>query len=362
MSVEPLFLELIQLAVGTRDRLSKVPSEEEWQKIYAQATKQSLMGILYSGIEIQNKTDVVVLPPDDLFFIRYGDVAKIEHLNKKRNDAAAALYTIFKNGGLRSCVLKGQGLALLYPDPLKRQSGDIDLWVEGSREEILRFLKDSGFETGKVVIHHVDAHVIADVETEIHFLPSYSYNYLRYLKYKKFFKEEADRQFEHFDGQRGFAYPTNPFNAVYLLLHIFRHVFSEGIGLRQLMDYYYVLTQLTDEEREWAYGKLRWLGLERMTGAVMYVLKRVFLIEDRYLLCSPLEKEGEFLLDEIFQGGNFGQYGKQYNKTKSSKGLKLYLLRLKRLRKVAGLCPSEVLWAPFWKPCHWLWRKAKGYA
>lgn len=244
---------------------------------------------------------------------------------------------------------------------LRRQPGDIDLWVEGGREKVLQFLKSSYLKAGTVVIHHVDASIIDGVETEVHFLPSYSYNYLRYIKYKKFFEEEANQQFDHFDERVGFAYPTNRFNAVYLMMHIFRHVFHEGIGLRQLMDYYFVLIHLTDEERKWAYGKLKWLGLGKVTSAVMYVMKAVFLMDDKYLLCSPSEKTGKYLLEEIIAGGNFGKFGEQYESAHSGSSFNLYLKNLKRLGKVYFLCPSEVLWAPIWKPTHWIWRKWKGY-
>ena len=358
-----LFVELIQIALGTRTVLSRVPSEDDWQQIYEIAAKQSLVGVVLHGIEELRAKNAELSVPKILLLQWIGEVQVIEQQNKKLNEAAGHLTSIFKNGGLRSCVLKGQGVARMYGESLslRRQPGDIDLWVEGGREKVLQFLKSRYLKTGTVVIHHVDTSIIDGVETEVHFLPSYSYNYLRYIKYKKFFREEANQQFDHFDEQVGFAYPTNRFNAVYLMMHIFRHVFHEGIGLRQLMDYYFVLIHLTDEERKWAYGRLKWLGLGKVTCAVMYVMKAVFLMDDRYLLCSPSEKTGQYLLEEILAGGNFGKFGDQYESAHNGSGLNLYLKNLKRLGKVYPLCPSEVLWAPVWKPTHWLWRKCKGY-
>ena len=358
---QKLFFELIQVAIGRRDRLSRMPTAEEWQCLYGEAIKQSLVGVLMSGVERLYEKDAALKPPMTVFFEWVGNVSQIEESNKRLNDAAAQLKRVFETGGVRTCVLKGQGVAMLYPEPLRRQPGDIDLWVEGSRAHTLDFLKNSFLRTGRVVIHHVDAHIIEGVETEIHFLPSFSYNYFRYIKFKRFFKEEADKQFGHFDERLGFAYPTNRFNAVYLMMHIFRHVFHEGIGLRQLLDYYYVLKQLSEEERQWAYEKLKRLGLETVTGAVMYVLACVFLLEEKYLLCAPIERYGKFLLEEISRGGNFGKYDGQYQLVHGKNGLILYLANLKRLLKVFSLCPSEVLWAPVWKPSHWLWRKYKGY-
>ena len=358
-----LFVELIQLALGTRTVLSRIPSENEWQQIYDRAAKHSLVGVVLHGIEELRAKNAELSVPKMLLLQWIGEVQIIEQRNKEMNEAAELLTRIFNNGGLRSCVLKGQGVARMYDGSLslRRQPGDIDIWVEGERDDILKFLKEKHLKTGKIVIHHVDTSIIDGVETEVHFLPSYTYDYLRYLKYKRFFKEEANLQFDHFDERVGFAYPTNRFNAVYLMMHIFRHVFHEGIGLRQLMDYYFVLTHLTDEERMWAYGKLKWLGLGNVTSAVMYVMKTVFQMDDKYLLYSPSEKTGKYLLEEIIAGGNFGKFGVQYEAAHSGSSFNLYLKNLKRLGKVYSLCPSEVLWAPIWKPSHWLWRKWKGY-
>lgn len=202
-----LFVELIQIALGTRTVLSRIPSEDEWQQIYEIAAKQSLVGVVLSGIEVIRAKSVELSVPKMLLLQWIGEVQMIEQQNKKLNEAAEHLTSIFKNGGLRSCVLKGQGVARLYdvrckksdvrsqnseqlhdslkfqeslgasePLSLRRQPGDIDLWVEGGREKVLQFLKNSFLKTGTVVIHHVDASIIEGVETEVHFLPSYSYN------------------------------------------------------------------------------------------------------------------------------------------------------------------------------------------
>ena len=222
-----LFVELIQVAFGTRTVLSRIPSEDDWLQIYDTAAKQSLVGIVLSGIEIIRTKNVELSVPKILLLQWIGEVQMIEQQNKKLNEAAEHLTRIFKNGGLRSCVLKGQGVARLYDGALslRRQPGDIDLWVEGGREKVLQFLKSSYLKIGTVVIHHVDASIVDVVETEVHFLPSYSYNYLRYIKYKQFFYFLLYQQFDHFDEQVGFAYPPNRFNHVYLMMHIFRHVY-----------------------------------------------------------------------------------------------------------------------------------------
>ena len=109
-----LFVELIQIALGTRTVLSRIPSENEWQQIYEIAAKQSLVGIVLSGIEVIRAKNVELSVPKILLLQWIGEVQMIEQQNKKLNEAAEHLIRVFKNGRLRSCVLKGQGVARLY--------------------------------------------------------------------------------------------------------------------------------------------------------------------------------------------------------------------------------------------------------
>lgn len=74
------------------------------------------------------------------------------------------------------------------------------------------------------------------------------------------------------------------------------------------MDYYYILTHSSNEERVNAYATLCSFGMQRFVVAVMYVLRIVFDMDETLLLCEPNKDEGEFLLSEIMRGGNFGHY------------------------------------------------------
>ncbi|MGN0282193.1 MAG: nucleotidyltransferase family protein [Prevotella sp.] len=115
---------------------------------------------------------------------------------------------------------------------------------------------------------------------------------------------------------KGFAVPSLDFNRIFILTHIYRHFLFEGIGLRQLMDYYFVLRNVNlnlDGESYLNLNKLlRELRLMRFAAAVMWVLGHVFGLEREYMLCEPDEKEGRFILDEIMQTGNFGQGDRRY--------------------------------------------------
>lgn len=386
------FFELIQLALGERNCLSHNPTEEEWQEANRMAEKQALTGVLFYAVEKVNGEEKAAMPPMPLFYQWLGDTLQIENRNKEVNYAAEQLTRIFKGGGLRSCVLKGQGVARLYdvrckksdvrsqnseqlsdslkfqesleasePLSLRRQPGDIDLWVEGGRERVLKFLKDSYLGVGQVVIHHVDARIIDGVETEIHFIPVYACNPFLHHRLQYFFKLYADEQFSNIDKELGFAYPTLRFNAVYILAHIYMHFLYEGIGLRQIVDYYYVLKSLDDEGRIQAASDIKQVGLLKFAGAVMFVLQRVCGMDDGSLVTRPDDKRGGLLLDEIMRSGNFGKYDERL-KNRDDKNLVLFnLVALKRQLRFLRYYPVDIISIPFFKVGHWCWRKCKGY-
>ena len=353
-----LFQELILISLGKRDGFSRRLTDKDWTSIYTEAQRQSLVGVLLKGVEMA--IDLGENKPK--FLMQWiAQTLTLENRNRQLDARCKDITEIFNGIGLRNCVLKGQGVALLYLNPLRRQCGDIDLWVEGNREEIYRILK-ARWNVGETVIHHAEVEIFKDTPTEIHFIPSFTYSPFLYRKYKKFFKRSADRQFTNYDKTVGFAYPTPEFNAVYSLMHIFHHVLHEGIGLRQLLDYYYILRSLDKEKRGQVFEEMRNLDLAKFAEAVMYVEQQMFGLEPEFLLCKANERLGKLLLAEIELAGNFGQYDKRNQHVNRKSRMDVYLHNVKRNFVFFKFAPSEVLWAPIWKPCHFVWRKIKGYS
>lgn len=353
-----LFKELILISLGKRDGFSRRLTDKDWASIYTEAQRQSLVGVLLTGVE-----RVIALGENKPKFLMQwiAQTLTLENRNRMLNIRCKDITDILNDLGLRSCVLKGQGVAMLYPNPLRRQCGDIDLWVEGNRDDIYKTLK-AKWKVGDTVIHHADVEIFKDTPTEIHFIPSFTYSPFLYRKYKKFFKRCADRLFANYDKTVGFAYPTPEFNAVYSLMHIFHHVLHEGIGLRQLLDYYYILKSLDKEQQLQVFEDMRHLGLAKFAEAVMFVEQQVFELESEFLLCKPNKKYGKQLLNEIELSGNFGHYDERYQQVNRKNSWELYWHNVKRNFMFFHFAQSEVLWAPIWKPCHWVWRKMKGYS
>lgn len=333
-------------------------SDNDFRRLWEESQKQALDGILLESvvsfqIHIDNIQEFENVKRQWI-----ASILQIERRNELTNLRAQQLTKFFKNAGFRTCVLKGQGVALLYPNPKRRLCGDVDLWVEGKRDDIVAFVRSKGVNIHDVHLVHATAEFFKDVPVEIHFCPSWMYNPFSNRRLQSFFASQASEQFAHYDEKVGFAYPTVFFNLVHSMVHINRHVFEEGIGLRQLMDYYFILKHSSREERSEAYNVLCFVGLRKFVGAVMYVMQQVFLLKEDLMLCRPNSIIGSRLLDSIMAGGNFGKaLGLKHGRNKLEKGL----LQLKHNLQLMLPYANEAMWIPFFQVWHYGWRKKHGY-
>lgn len=353
-SASECFFQMLRLAIGVSDESPKVLSLEEWMRLYKMAQQQSLLGVLFYGIEQYSE----IRPPRELLLKWYAVSEQIRRANERTNRVAVKVCERFRKKGFRTCVLKGQGNTLNYPDPYVRASGDIDVWVEGGEEKVLAFARGIVGET-KICYHHVDFKAVDGVEVEVHYRPSFMNNLIHNRRLQRWFEGQADEQFSYEvelpDGAGRNCVPTHAFNRIYQLAHINQHVINGGIGLRQIVDYYFVLKQGFSEEERQTDGKLlRRLGLYDVAAAVMYVLKEILLMEESMLLVPADERSGKFLLDEILIGGNFGQYDKRVRHNVSQ--LSQNIQRLKRDFRLMWYFPSECLWEPIFRVYHFFWR------
>lgn len=355
-----LFFELLQISLGNKDGFERLPTDEKWQALFNLANEQSLTSFLLMGLEKVLIRPEVAKP--SVLFEWIGIQQQTETLNRIQNERAKILSSIFiDKAGCRSCVLKGQGTALYYEKPEYRQCGDIDIWVEGDRDQILDFARSHGLHIGHVDIKHSDIDFFEDVPVEVHFLPSWMYCPSTNKRLLDFFTSKAERQFANLDEKVGFAHTTIDFDLVYSMVHIYRHIFSEGIGLRQLVDYYYILLHSTEEQRNDAFEMLCRLRMKSFVGGIMWILMECFGMNIKYSLCPTNERHGRFLLTEIMAAGSFGHYDTRITQIDHNKRFKRGFSQLKRNLRFVTYYPSEVLWSPFWKLWHWCWRKKKGY-
>lgn len=360
-----LFYELIRVAVGNANSLSHTPSQKEWKALYDMAKKQSLVGVCFAALQRlgadADKGFARIGMSEMQYLTWMGMAAKIQQRNEIVNHQCVALQKRLSDDGLSSVILKGQGIGQLYGSLIGlRQSGDIDVWIKGCRANTLAYVQKVS-PTNEVTWLHTQLKVFEDTEVEIHFMPTYMRCPWLNKRLQKWFKKYEN--FDQFASCLGMVVPSVEFNRVFLLLHIFRHLLGEGIGLRQVMDYYYVLQQpnniLGDSYQVETMKLLKQLRLHGFASGLMWVMQEVFGLKHECMLCEPDEKLGRLILREIELSGNFGQHDER-SKEGESTWARFYRTNATNL-KLLRYFPEEVLCTPFYRMWHKCWQMKHGY-
>ena len=421
-----LEFEFIQVAMGLRERLSAVPSVHEWQVLFEFCKRQSLLGVGFAAVDRLHKVGVEC--PSAIRLKWYGYALQIERMNEKLNMQCGEISKRYEHDGLQCCILKGQGNLLNYPESLRmrRTPGDIDLWcitrpsglsmpnaslrdytnyhgINAVMEYVRMQYRLKGTDVHpKACYHHIEALDIDGTEVEVHYRAAFLRSPLRNWRMQRWFEHHADECMKN-KTHLGFSMMTSSVNVVYQMCHLYTHIFEGGIGLRQLMDYYFALRVWHNDVMErkdlqsqgmWSEGLgthvmsarevmavIRSFGMGKFASAVMYVLHEVFamptrrlITDDRFLitderlmindcpwlLCEPNEKEGKKLLEEIMKGGNFGQYDARDAELKRGGMVKHGVWKLKRVMRLVRSYPEEALWEPVFRVYHLGWRKVNG--
>ena len=409
---QKIFFDFLRFCIGSAKEIPDTLKEADWQEIYRIAKKQCLMGVLFDGIKKLPAEHVGM--KKELLLQWMAESLMLEKANVRLNDAAIQVSEWFRKKGFRTCILKGQGNALMYPNPYSRTPGDIDIWVEGGDKRIISFVRSISPHE-KACYHHIEFPSYKGVEVEVHYRPSFLLCFWHNRKLQKYYERVKEEQFSHrvMLGEQGeIAIPTAEFNLIFQLTHIFSHLMNEGIGLRQLLDYYYVLCdfykvyqnfsnpsvslskgsstfspspsssgsgdvtallgaqnryalRLSDHQRStpdcagWdrlgvLQKELKKLGLWKFAGGIMYIMQEVFGMPASRLIVPPNEKYGKFVLNEVLEAGNFGRHDARNRFGRSQLGHNLQ--RVYRDMRLMRYFPTEALCEPLFRIWHFFWR------
>ena len=466
------FFAFLKYCLGYKENMSRGIAGMNWHELYSFASKQALLGLCFEGIERlgEEYPEELRLNPigRELLMTWMGKAQQIRRQNRKVNTVASKLFSRLREDGFRCCILKGQGNALMYPNPYSRTPGDIDVWIDASRERIMEYAQKKFELEDDIRLQHLETS-LDGVPVELHFFPCSMNNPIYHVRLQKWFRRNADLQCSHIvgvpDGAGDIAVPTTAFNVVYQLTHLYHHFFDEGIGMRQIIDYFLVVNDfsknvfldtdflkqqdnyskitpslftlkegstshpdpLSSGAREetalrcseplrykdggpskvspdcagWdrldAIGaskpspncagwdrlaiegdnsagsttvvtssastaldvvqkELKYLGLWKFAGAVMYVLHEALGLSEEKMIAPMDEKRGKLLLAEILNGGNFGQHFTKYGHFTQQGMAKKYFLKIWRNMHFVRYYPAEALSEPIFRTWHFFWR------
>ena len=303
-SVTDIYFRFIQFSLGVYEGKEFLDGSAlkdlDWNTFYEFAKKQTLVGVVFDGIQKLLKD---AAPNLELLMRWFGINQKIMQRNNVLNEATVAIYNKVKAFRYSCCILKGQGNAVMYPNPSARIPGDVDVWVNAGRDEI-RSLAHSLAENAN---EHVDDeslnHIsltVNGITVELHSTPGFMANFVYNRRLQRWLKQKVDEQCSNMVALPNdvglVAVPTHSFNIVYQLYHLYHHYFYEGVGLRQVVDYYFVLVK--SEERRVKNSialerELKHLGLWKFAGAMMFVLYKVMGMPKDKMIASMDVKRGK---------------------------------------------------------------------
>ena len=437
------FFAFLKYCLGYKENMSRVIAGMNWHELYSFASKQALLGLCFDGIERLGKEYPEELKRNpigrELLMTWMGKAQQISRQNMKVNAVASKLFSMLREDGMRCCVLKGQGNALMYPNPYSRTPGDIDVWIDASRERIMEYAQKKFELEDDIRLQHLETS-LDGVPVELHFFPCSMNNPIYHARLQKWFRRNADLQCSHIvglpDEAGDVAVPTTAFNVVYQLTHLYHHFFDEGIGMRQIIDYFLVVndfsknvfldtdflkqqdnyskitpslftlkegstshpdplssgareetalrcseplrykdggpSKVSPDCAEWdrlggngyttstaldvVQRELKYLGLWKFAGAVMYVLHEALGLSEEKMIAPMDEKRGKLLLAEILNGGNFGRHFTKYGHFTQQGVAKKYFLKIWRNMHFVRYYPAEALCEPIFRTWHFFWR------
>ena len=465
------FFAFLKYCLGYKENMSRVIAGMNWHELYSFASKQALLGLCFEGIERLGEEYPEELKRNpigrELLMTWMGKAQQIRRQNMKVNAVASKLFSMLREDGMRCCILKGQGNALMYPNPYSRTPGDVDVWIDVSRERIMEYAQKKFELEDDIRLQHLETS-LDGVPVELHFFPCSMNNPIYHARLQKWFRRNADLQCSHIvglpDGAGDIAIPTTAFNVIYQLTHLYHHFFDEGIGMRQIIDYFLVVNDFSKNvflnndlsnhpvnfsnhpvplskegstfspspsssgsgdvtapsrcseplrskdggpskvspdcagwDRLDAIGaskpspncagwdrlaiegdnsagsttvvtssastalvvvqrELKYLGLWKFAGAVMYVLHETLGLSEEKMMAPMDEKRGKLLLAEILNGGNFGRHFTKYGHFTQQGMAKKYFLKIWRNMHFVRYYPAEALSEPIFRTWHFFWR------
>lgn len=357
-----LFIELLQVAVGTRERLTVSSIADDWQGIYSIASQQALTGVCFAALQKLPKEQQTCSA--DLLGTWFAQSEQIRQSNSKQLQVLSAISAKLQEHELTACLLKGQAAALRYPAELRelRMPGDIDIWawqssgnLEATISGCIRLAREQTSATPVIRYHHVEWHFAGSL-VELHFRPTFMNSPFRNRRLQQWC-ESQKKQCAWNESWHMFI-PSVEYDVVYQLAHLYRHLFDEGVGMRQVMDYYYVVSQYHGDKLALSHT-LQQLGLFNFCGAMMYVLQSVFALPSQSVLVPADEWRGKVVLNQIWQDGNFGINLPKMKTSQSDS--QHFLSKTRRNFRFLQYFPEEVLSEPLFRIYHFIWRKAKVY-
>lgn len=228
----------------------------DWTAIKALADMHGLSAIVLDGVNgLSGLSNSAVQGPAKQFLLQWiGEVMQsYEGRYATYEKAIGSLAGFYNQHGYKMMVLKGYACSLDWPNPKHRPCGDIDIWQFGNQKKADAFLskeKDVKIDTSH---HHHTVFEWDLFSVENHYDFINVHHHKSNVEFEKILKQlgEDDSYTVEVNGEKVYL-PSPNLHALFLLKHLMMHFASEGIMLRQVVDWGFFVEKHS-KDVDWKY-------------------------------------------------------------------------------------------------------------
>lgn len=337
---ETLLLELVQVGLGVKNKLGHIPSPKEWRRLLELSQIQTVAGMAFDGVQRLEKQGYK--PPFELLMEWIGLAEQIKSQNETHLNVIKKTLSCLRSHNIDVVFMKGPIVGNRYPNPLRRQCGDIDFVV--SKKDFSKTLDtlDTIGRVDRLLIHeHHGMAFVEGVTLEPHF---------KVHNFQNPKVNEAMRElFEEFfpdnlivESIDDIEIPTFPpeFELAVLVGHMVNHVYAEGLGLRQVVDFMMFMNKKypsIDKEESLEY--LKKMKMDRAFRIFTCICEKYLGMSISIAELDYTKKERRFadiMMKNIMAVGNFGRGKRNVGNNILMRPIKSYLWVVSRTLPCGG--------------------------
>ena len=297
--MQELFFELLRVAIGQLDCLSRGPSSQEWNAIYQTARRHGLVGVCYKGVERLFEFGLRV--PQDLSLDWMSDAETLREEQELFDTRCRKLVGKLLERKIRATVMNGLGMRLHSDNELQHllQATSIDVFIDCSMDRAIKFARQTGQQEIHCGYTSLALQAWQNTPVNLHYRVLSVRNTFVNRRIQKWFVQNKDLMFSPCEDDM--YVPSLTMNAICMLQIFQQRLLSGKATMGFLLDYYYVLSELQGEFQPFKDGAnlsvtLQTLGMTRFAAGVMWVLRETLALDQKCMLCEPSEEEGRFIL------------------------------------------------------------------
>lgn len=245
--MEKALFTLVRLGLGTerpsQESLLDVSrlTSEQWGIIRELAEKQGVQAIVLDGIEqlkVQDSSQTITLS-QGLLLEWIGQVMITEQANLQQLEVMDDLSSKWVESGSRVMIMKGQANGVFYTNPNHRSTGDIDCYLFENYAKGNEIARDAG----AVVDESWYKHSVISYKGETFENHQYFVHTRDGKRGKRLNQELVDQlsdersEFREMPASPSVFLPPVQWNAMFLTYHACAHFVSEGLRLKQILDW-----------------------------------------------------------------------------------------------------------------------------